>query len=51
MNRLLAALCVLSLATPSIAGVSYSNDNRFVQAVNSFGQDTSVTPQLSATSS
>jgi len=46
MNRSLAALCVLSLATPSIAGVSYSNDNRFVQAVNSFGQSVAHTPPI-----
>lgn len=54
MNRSLAALCVvslaelgvLSLATPALAGVTYSNDNRFVQAVNSFGQNSAKVPPV-----
>lgn len=46
MNRSLAALCVLSLATPAFGGVAFSNDNRFVQAVNSFGQNSAKVPPV-----
>lgn len=52
MNRSLAALYVLSLAglcapaSSAFAGVTYSNDNRFVQAVNSFGQNSAKVPPV-----
>ncbi len=46
MNRSLAALCVFSLASHAIAGVSYSTDGRLVQAVNSFGQNSAKTPLI-----
>ena len=54
MNRSLAALCVLSLAelcvlpvaAPAFGGVTFSNDNRFVQAVNSFGQNSAKVPPI-----
>jgi len=44
MNRSLAALCLLSLSSSAFAGVTYVTDGRFVQAVNSFGQNSAKTP-------
>ncbi|MBX3379961.1 MAG: hypothetical protein KF805_07685 [Phycisphaeraceae bacterium] len=46
MRRSLLALCVLPLALPASAGVTYTTDNRFVQAVNSFGLNQARTPPV-----
>lgn len=46
MNRPLAALCVLSLASSASAGLLYNTDSRLVQAVNSFGQNSAKTPPI-----
>ncbi len=46
MNRSLAALCLLSLSSSAFAGTTYVTDGRFVQAVNSFGQNAAHTPPV-----
>lgn len=46
MDRSLAALCLLSLSSSALAGVTYITDGRFVQAVNSFGQNAAHTPPV-----
>ncbi|MBX3387929.1 MAG: hypothetical protein KF691_00590 [Phycisphaeraceae bacterium] len=46
MIRPVAAVSVFSLSTLAAAGLTFVTDNRFVQSVNSFGQNSAQTPAV-----